>query len=237
MPLAKSPVRLHKHFRNRLLLQALEPRVLLTTTFVHDSGNITTNGTNFQNAINAAALGDTIVLDANIVYLASVNGFTLPSKTGTGTITIESATIYNGTGLNAGVRVGPSDASLMPQIQTPGSNAPVFLTATGGATVHDYALLGLELAPHTDTSAVLTLLRLGSNTSLQSTVASIPYNFVVDRCYIHGLDNLNTDYQLGIDLETFNTTIENSYISDIHAASFESKAIAGERHRQLHHHQ
>src|ERR1044071_8523636 len=87
------------------VLQTLEPRLLLTTTFVHDTGNITTNDANLQNAINAAALGDTIVLDANVVYVAGGSGFNLPSKGGVGTLTIESSTIFNNTGLPAGVRV------------------------------------------------------------------------------------------------------------------------------------
>src|SRR5262245_22755758 len=112
-------------------LESLEPRFLLSVVFVHDTGNITTNGTNLQPAINAAALGDTIVLDANVSYLAPTSSFNLPNKTtGSGTITIESSAVYNGTGLPAGVRVGPSQSNLMPKLLTPGFNAPVIKTAT-----------------------------------------------------------------------------------------------------------
>src|SRR5690242_8682355 len=78
-----------RRYRNALL-EALEPKVFLTVTPVPDTGSMVQNGTNLQAQINAAVLGDTLVLTAGAVYLAPAGGFTLPYKTGSGTLTIES---------------------------------------------------------------------------------------------------------------------------------------------------
>src|SRR4051794_28292292 len=99
--------------RRGSLIEQLEARTLLTTTFQPlTSAALTT-------AINNAALGDTIILQAGTTYTGA---FTLKNKTGgSGYITIQSSNLASLPG--PGVRVSPSDAVNMPRIQAPGSNA------------------------------------------------------------------------------------------------------------------
>src|SRR5687768_6169397 len=94
----------------RPMMQSLEKRLLMT---VH-----TPSVTGLQAAIDAAVLGDTILLDPTKTY---VGGVTLKNKTtGTGWITIQSANLANLPG--PGVRVSPADAPNMANIQAPGLN-------------------------------------------------------------------------------------------------------------------
>jgi hypothetical protein len=48
---------------------------------------------------------------------------------------------------------------------------------------------------------------------------------VVDRCYIHGFDT--QDVQRGVALNSAESTISNSYISNIHGVGYDTQAIAG----------
>src|ERR1035437_9773023 len=87
----------------RLFFEFLEARTLLTVFNLHQGDNLQTTLTN-------CAQGDTIILDAGATFTGA---FTLPAKSGSGTITIESSAIAS---LSAGTRVGPAVANLMPKI-------------------------------------------------------------------------------------------------------------------------
>src|SRR5262249_49115671 len=145
---------------NRLLCQALEPRVLMSQTWlVTDTGNATTNGNNLANILNGTTLqgglplqlGDTIVLTAGATYQKTV-GYTLPSLTATGTFPTESSATHNGLGhLTAGVRVGPSLAQYMPKLTNGNGNSIIETTVSNGVPTHNFSLLGLEIAPNNGT--------------------------------------------------------------------------------------
>ncbi|MGB7157010.1 MAG: hypothetical protein WBD40_03020 [Tepidisphaeraceae bacterium] len=78
-----------------------------------------TTAAQFQTALNAAALGDDIILQAGTTY---VGQFTLPNKTsGSGWITIKSSNLSSLPG--EGVRVSPADAVNMARLQSQGGNA------------------------------------------------------------------------------------------------------------------
>src|ERR1044072_3179797 len=69
-------------------------------------------GGNLQSAINSAQYGDTIILQAGASYNATL---TLPLKSGTGEIIIQSSRISE---LPEGVRVSPSQVALFAKIQS-----------------------------------------------------------------------------------------------------------------------
>ena len=160
---------------------------------------------------------------------------------GTGTITIGSSDLYNpvtgqfdnpNTHLSAGTRVGPSVAQYMPVLQTNITNLPCISAKAGadGTTSHDYTLIGIEFTP-ANTSVLLDggLVSIGGGSS---TVASTPYNFTIDRCFVHGPDSTTTagamqKIKSGIVLNANNVTIKETYIDEIHHPTFEAKGIAG----------
>ena len=94
-----------------------------------------------------------------------------------------------------------------------------FATAAGA---HHYRLQFLEIVntyPHTD------IIKLGAQDSTQSSLASLPHDLVIDRCYIHG-DAVNGQKR-GIALNSAATTIVNSHISNIKSSQSDSQAIQG----------
>ena len=175
-------------------------------------------------------------LTAGATYL-NPGGYSLQGgQSGTGTITIESSDIYNNLGhLTAGTRVGPSLAQYMPKIESSSGNADLLKTITTDGTPHDWTFLGIEFAPNVATVNDDALIELGDSTSTQNAVSLVPYNFTIDRCYIHGYDDTgavanqdpNTEYEHGLRLNCLNATVENSYISDIHNTGSDAQAIGG----------
>ena len=168
-----------------------------------------------QAALNAANYGDTIVVQAGATFTGNI---TLPQKSGTGEILIQSSRISE---LPEGVRVNPSQSALFPKLQTTNSE-PVIATAPGS---HHYRFQGIEFSPGSASTTVYDLVRLGGGRKEQKTLDTVPHHLVIDRCYIHGHDT--QDVQRGVNLNSAETTISNSYISDIHMVGIEAQAIAG----------
>src|SRR5215204_448499 len=168
-----------------------------------------------QAAINAAQPGDTIVVQAGATF---IDGFMLPLKSGTGEIVIQSSRISE---LPEGVRVGPSQSALFAKVQT--SNVePIIRTAAGA---HHYRFQGIEFSTSNASVKVYDLIRFGEGRAEQKTLDSVPHHLVIDRCYIHGFDT--QDVQRGISLNSAESTITNSYISEIHGVGYDTQAIAG----------
>src|SRR5829696_7483452 len=93
------------------------PRVYLDTTYRTGTGSTVSvpAGGNFQAALDAAAPGDTIVLQAGATYTGT---FELPVKSGSSYITIRTSTPDSS--LPApGTRVSPANAPLMARVVTP----------------------------------------------------------------------------------------------------------------------
>jgi hypothetical protein len=166
--------------------------------------------TQLQSAINAAALGDTIVIDAGSVITGN---FTLPVKTGTSTLTITTS------GTLPAYRVGPSHAAQMAKI-TSSTVDPVFKT---DASSHNYALVGLEIT--TTNTFLNTLVLFGDGSSAQNSLSLVPEFFTIDRCYLHG--HPSGGNKRGIGLNSKAATISNCYISEIRILGTETQAIGG----------
>jgi hypothetical protein len=214
------------------IMQALEVRMLLA---VHTP----MTGTAFQTALNNAALGDTIVLNAGTTYTGQ---FTLPDKTtGSGWITIQSSNLAQLPG--EGVRVQPADAANMARLQAPGSNASVVRTPPGKQSVgtpgnpdyippvpaspaHHYKFVGVEFVGPANNSSLTALMELGTSTDAQTQMSSVPHDIIIDRCYFR--PNIPTaSIRRAIALNSASTDITNSYIEEIHQPGSDSQAIAG----------
>ena len=169
-------------------------------------------GGNLQTAINNAVPGDTIVLEAGATYRGP---FILPKKTGDSYITIQSSRASEIVG-----RVTLAQRGLLASLRSNIGGDPVIRTAAGA---HHYKLIGLEISTVSATDLVYDLVRLG--TSSQTDLASVPHHLVLDRLWIHGFSTQTV--QRGISLNSADTTISNSHISDIHAVGFDTQAICG----------
>ncbi|HEY0376159.1 MAG TPA: hypothetical protein VGC87_04310 [Pyrinomonadaceae bacterium] len=181
-------------------------------------------GGDLQSAINAASLGDTIILEAGATY---VGPFTLPYKgEGTGTdadyITIESSALAS---LPAGVRVTPAQAQLMARLivgNYSGMSRGPAVVATQ-AHAHHYKLLGLEITSE-PTASIPDLLALGDGSEAQDTLAEVPHHFIVDRCLIRASEHQAA--KRGVALNSAETVISNSYLAGFKLVGEDAQAVA-----------
>ena len=185
------------------------PRVFLDTTYVPPTGSIipVSSGDDFQAALNAAQPGNVIELQAGATFTGN---FTLPYKSGTGWIYVQSSAIASLP--LAGTRVGPIHATLMPKIVTANSSSAL----AAAANAHHYRFIGVEITGTLSgtSSTQYNLIALTSGTDV-----------VFDRCYIHGTPTGN--YKQGIQLDNARTAVLDSYLSDFHSTLQDAQAIVG----------
>jgi len=168
-----------------------------------------------QDTIDQARPGDTIVLEAGAVYTGP---FTLPVKPGSDFITIQSSRVSE---LPEGVRVSPSQSALFAKVQSTTNGEPILKTKPGA---HHYKFVGIEFSTADANVKVHDLIRLGDWES-QTTIQTVPHHLIIDRSYIHGFKT--QEVQRGIALNSAETNITNSYISDIHGIGYDTQAICG----------
>lgn len=196
------------------------PRVRVDTALPAVTGSTATvaaDCSDLQAKINAAALGDAIVIPAGAVCTGN---YVLRNKaTGAGWITIRTSQVA---ALPAqGIRVNPSHSALMPKIQTPNTDSAIRTEASA----HHYRLIGLEVTVRPDTALTYDAVALGDGSSAQNSLALVPEYLVIDRCYIHG--NPHQQVKRGIALNSGATAIIDSYLSEWHLAGQDSQAING----------
>ncbi|MBL8187206.1 MAG: right-handed parallel beta-helix repeat-containing protein [Acidobacteria bacterium] len=195
------------------------PRVTLNSDFTPSSGKaIAVNaGADFQAALNRALPGDTITLKAGVTFTGN---FFLPAKKGAGWIVIRTST-PDADLPSPGVRITPQQAGLLPKIMTPNSDAA--LSTAPGA--HHYRLVGLEIGVLPTVKTNYGVVKLGDGSNAQRSLALVPTDLIVDRCYIHG--NEKGDVSRGIALNSARTAIIDSYLSECHAVGMDTQAICG----------
>ncbi len=175
-------------------------------------------GGDLQAALNSAQPGDVLQLAAGATYTGN---FSLRNKNTTSTnwITIRPS---NWASLPAaGVRMTPSRAAALalPKIVTPNTNNAI-LTELGA---HHYRLMGLDVSVTASNTYAYAAIALDGG-YYQTTVASAPHNFVLDRMYIHG--TATGTLRRCVALNSAMSAIIDSWLSDCHERLNDSQAIA-----------
>jgi hypothetical protein len=173
-------------------------------------------GDDLQAAINRAQPGDILEIEAGAVFKGP---FILPVKTGNAFITIQSSRLSELP--PSGSRVNPSHAHLMAKVVAV-SPQPAISTAP---KAHHYRFIGIEFLPLDKTRATADLIRLGDGSAEQNSPELVAHDLILDRCYIHG--HPGQEVKRGVALNSAETEILNSYISDIHGEGYDTQAICG----------
>lgn len=176
-------------------------------------------GGDLQAAINTAQPGDTITLAAGATYVGNFE-LTVKENNPKGLyITIRSNADARKLPA-AGQRILPTHSNYLPKIKSP-TVEPAMRTAFGATY---WRLQYLELLA--TVGGYGDIITLGSGDSaVQKTLAQVPSKLIIDQCYIHG--DPFRGQKRGIALNSGETAILNSYVSDIKAVGFETQAIAG----------
>ena len=168
-------------------------------------------GASLQAALDDARPGDVLTLEAGAEYRGP---FRLPRKDGSDWIVIRSSA--DARLPQPGRRVDPSHAALMPRLVSASGSV---IQADAGA--HHYRLVGLEIAPAAGTF-LRSLVDLGTDAV---DLASVPYDIIIERCYLRGDPRRGT--RRGIALNSRRTAIVDSHFSDFKEVGADSQAIAG----------
>jgi hypothetical protein len=171
-------------------------------------------GESLQAALNAAAPGDVILLEAGAEFVGS---FTLPVKTGDAPIVVQSAAADRLPGV--GTRITPAHAPQLARIRS-GSTNPALKTAPGA---HHWQLRYLEFAANRDGFG--DILQIGDGSSAQNTLARVPRDLVLSHVYVHG-DRL-VGQKRCIGLNAANVILRDSYVADCKGVGNDTQAIGG----------
>jgi hypothetical protein len=192
------------------------PQVLLDTSYKSPSGRTIAVGAggDLQAALNLAQPGDVIALAPGAMFLGN---FTLPKKGGAGWIIVRSAAPDEK--LPApGTRVTPAFGPVMPKIVSLDSN-PAVQTAAGAK---QYRFIGVEFTAAKSVKMIYSIVAFGGD---QRSDTDTPHDLILDRCYIHGHADLTS--RRGVLLNSAASAVIDSYVSEIHAAGYDSQAILG----------
>lgn len=188
------------------------------TQTLTDTGNVATNRTNLQNAVNTAAANSAtneIVVPAGF----SANGYIdFPTRSSTNYVTIRVANADSN--LPPKVRVSAASASLMFKIVandpgTMGENYAVKLNRTS----QYYRFIGMNIERAMGSAPLNTLMGLDTSVGVYTDQAN---HIIVDRCLFNGNGKPTVR---GFEPEGRFWSLVNSAILDIKAVGYETKAI------------
>ena len=173
-------------------------------------------GGDLQAALDASKPGDVITLEPNATYTGN---FVLPYKGDISEyITIRSAA-PDAVLPPVGVRITPAYAAYLPKIKSPDG-----LWALRTATrANHYKLMFLEF--QANVGGATDIITIGANDSTQTDLAQVPYDFVLDRLYVHG--DPEVGQKRGISLQSRDTAVINSWVSDCKGIGQDTQAIGG----------
>jgi hypothetical protein len=169
-------------------------------------------GGNLQRAFDEANAGDTIALDPGATYEGP---FRLPQKDGSEWIVV-TANWSRASLPSAGQRISPSSAARMPKLVASSGSVVV-----ANSAAHHYRFVGIEISPARGVF-LRDLVQLGVN---ETEIGSVPHHIVFDRCYLHG--DPKKGARRGIAMNSADTAVVDSYLSDFKEAGADSQAIAG----------
>jgi hypothetical protein len=190
------------------------PRARVDTAMPVQRGKVTqvpADG-DLQAALNAAKLGDTLVLEAGATYRGM---FTLPKKDGDGWIVIKSSADRRLP--PPGKRATFRDGRHMPKLVTRHNNEPAVRAETGA---HHYRFVGIEFTAEPQVKQVSAIVELSHNST---NLDDVPSHVVFDRVYIHGRADLNS--QRGLAMNSRHTAVIDSWIDQCHIHGADSQAI------------
>jgi hypothetical protein len=196
------------------------PAVTLDTTYPRTTGrtiNVRAGAAALQAALDQAAPGDVIVLDAGAQF---VGNFTIPAKPDAGSKWLVIRTSADNK-LPAGVRVSAADAASMPKLVSP--NADAALATAPGA--HHVRFVGIEFTVAPNWAENHGLILLGDGGGAQNDLKLVPHDLVIDRCYIHG--NATGNLRRGVALNSARTAIIDSTITDCREMGADAQAVCG----------
>jgi hypothetical protein len=173
-------------------------------------------GGDLQHALDIAKPGDSIRLQPGATYKGN---FILRKRGGTMALPIIIRSSAD-TGAFPTGRISPAYASLMPKLKSP-NNEPVLQTEPG-VQANGYLLKFLEVVSNENQ---YHLIRFGQNDETQTSLAQVPKDLEIDRCYIHGTSTSST--KLGLALDSGNAYVHDSYFSNFHIVGNDAQAIAG----------
>lgn len=189
-----------------------KPQQYIDTTMPVRTGIIYMVGPNdnLQTILNSSKYGDDIVIPSDVI---KVGNFVLPVKSGTGVVIIRNSDM---TSFPEGKRVSPTQS--YPKILSPNNDAAI--RAASGAS--GYRLIGLEVGLTAGLTQNGGIIVLGQD---ETTLAALPSNIAIDRCYIHG--NATGNVSRGVTANCKSLAVIDSYISNIHGVGFDTQAICG----------
>lgn len=171
-------------------------------------------GGNLQAAIDTARRGDVILLAPGATYAGN---YVCKAKPGTGWVTIGT----DGASPVLGVRATPADAPAMARVFS-GNSAPAFECGQG---VRGYRFEALNIECSNAGPPAINYNCIAFGDTHATTTAAQGGNFVVASSWVHGSSTTNMQRCIGLNSDT--TAVVDSWISDCHAAGFDSQAIAG----------
>jgi hypothetical protein len=184
------------------------------------------DGAAFQQALDAATAGDTIVLTPGATFHpnASEGSFILRNRSipAGKWVVIRSASVAFDAGgaVPAGTRATDANVGLMPQIRATGTNAPAIKAEP---RARGYRLVGLDIGIEPSVQQLTNLVELGNGSDVSTDTE--PSDVVIDRSYLHGNDAGN--YRRAVVLNGTNLAVIDSSLVNFHDANGDSQAIGG----------
>ena len=170
-------------------------------------------GMDLQAALNAAQRGDEIRLSGTFT------GNYVIRSCGQGWITVRGATSLPA----EGTRVTPATAAGFAKIVSNNTEAAV---RTEGPACR-WAFRGVEIVGTLETTQYLAygIIRFGEGGDVQRSLSSVATDFVLAHSYVHGTTNHNNTRC--VVLNSANTIVRDSWISECHSRGADSQAIEG----------
>ena len=197
------------------------PRATVDVTMPAQTGRTiaVAAGGNLQAAFDAAQPGDVISLAPGATFRG---GFRLPVKSGSGWIVVRTA-VPDAALPASGTRMTPARAASanLAKISSPGGQ-PAIETVPGTA---GWRFTGVEITADPGVGGIYSLVMFGTAGPEQDTMAEVPRRLILDRVWLHGTATL--DFQRCLLLNSAESAVVDSYVSDCHSRGFDSQAING----------
>ena len=179
----------------------------------------------FQQAIDEAVPGTTIMLEPGAVYAAPADdrGFVLKKKSNAaaGWIVIRTASPDH-TFPAADGRISPAYEAVLPKIERRGVYA---VTCESGAS--RYRLIGIEFKHPADGGNRFPMGAFIACGRFERRLEDQPSWIIFDRLYAHGAREMGQDTRFGIQLQGRYQAVINSYIEDVKIHGFDAIGIVG----------